>query len=349
MDPLTQGALGAIAAQAAFGRRLPRSAWLIGAAAGMAADLDTFIEPLSDPLNGLTYHRHFTHALAFIPLGGLLAALPFLAWPASRGRRLTVLAASTIAYATHGLLDATTAYGTMLLWPFSDRRIAWDNMPIVDPLFTGLLIIGVLASVIARRVRLAQVTLSLAVLYMAVGAVQHARASTAQRQIAEARGHRIERSRVMLAPGGLVQWRAIYQCDGRLYGDAIRTPWLGPTTARLGTSTPHLTRAWFAESELRSPQVLAAFDRFAWFTDGYTAWDANYSNVIGDMRYCDSEAAFSSFWGLRIPRPDSRVPARMVGLPSPNGDRISRLWAGLLRAPDDYQPVPAIIAAMQSN
>ncbi|MDB2316436.1 metal-dependent hydrolase, partial [Luminiphilus sp.] len=33
-----------------------------------------------------------------------------------------------VGYATHGLLDACTTYGTMLLWPFSDARIAWSNI-----------------------------------------------------------------------------------------------------------------------------------------------------------------------------------------------------------------------------
>ena len=39
-------------------------------------------------------------------------------------------------YATHGLLDSCTSYGTQLFWPFSDVRVAWDTMSIVDPLFT---------------------------------------------------------------------------------------------------------------------------------------------------------------------------------------------------------------------
>ena len=37
---------------------------------------------------------------------------------------------------THPLLDAHTAYGTQLFWPFSDERFAWSIISIIDPLFT---------------------------------------------------------------------------------------------------------------------------------------------------------------------------------------------------------------------
>ena len=39
-------------------------------------------------------------------------------------------------YATHGLLDACTSYGTVLFWPFSNERLTWNNISIVDPLLT---------------------------------------------------------------------------------------------------------------------------------------------------------------------------------------------------------------------
>lgn len=37
---------------------------------------------------------------------------------------------------THPLLDACTAYGTQLLQPFSDYRVAWNNIAVVDPIYT---------------------------------------------------------------------------------------------------------------------------------------------------------------------------------------------------------------------
>ncbi|MCI5083875.1 MAG: metal-dependent hydrolase [Saprospiraceae bacterium] len=37
---------------------------------------------------------------------------------------------------THPLLDACTAYGTQLFQPLSDYRVAWNNISVVDPLYT---------------------------------------------------------------------------------------------------------------------------------------------------------------------------------------------------------------------
>ena len=81
MDPVTQGALGAAASVALLGRRSPVSAPALAAMGwlgGMAADLDVLIRSSSDPLLAIEYHRHFTHSLAFVPLGGLIVALPWL-------------------------------------------------------------------------------------------------------------------------------------------------------------------------------------------------------------------------------------------------------------------------------
>ena len=63
--------------------------------------------------------------------------------------RQTYLACLDTGYATHGLLDACTSYGTQLFWPFSDERVAWNNSSIVDPLFT----LPILALVIAAAMR----------------------------------------------------------------------------------------------------------------------------------------------------------------------------------------------------
>jgi inner membrane protein len=62
MDPITQGALGAVATQSLFQKKLGRDAWKVGAAGGMLADLDVLIQYfVSTPLANFQYHRHFTH------------------------------------------------------------------------------------------------------------------------------------------------------------------------------------------------------------------------------------------------------------------------------------------------
>jgi len=45
---------------------------------------------------------------------------------------------------THPLLDCCTAYGTQVFQPFSDYRVALNNISVVDPIYTLPLIIGLL-------------------------------------------------------------------------------------------------------------------------------------------------------------------------------------------------------------
>ena len=67
MDPLTHAVLGAACAQVVLQKQDKRNAWLVGALAAMAPDLDIVIRSASDPLLPLIYHRHFTHSLIFAP------------------------------------------------------------------------------------------------------------------------------------------------------------------------------------------------------------------------------------------------------------------------------------------
>ena len=141
MDPVSQGVVGGVAARPFASAKEKLIAVVVGALAGMAADLDVLIRSDTDPLLFLEYHRHFTHALIFIPIGALLCALlaNFILSRLFSQRHIgfkQVYLWCFAGYATHALLDACTTYGTQLFWPFSDARIAWNNVSVVDPLFT---------------------------------------------------------------------------------------------------------------------------------------------------------------------------------------------------------------------
>ena len=128
MDPLTQGAVGAVLPQALSRTRSILWATLCGFLSGLAPDLDVLISSETDPLLFLEYHRQFSHSLLFIPIGASLCAL-LLHFSVGRGKEyafsLTWLFCF-LGYSTHALLDACTTYGTVLLWPFSQARFAWN-------------------------------------------------------------------------------------------------------------------------------------------------------------------------------------------------------------------------------
>ena len=141
MDPVTHLAFGAAIAQGCFHRRLGFRAAALGAIAGAAPDIDIAWMGAGDDFDALVLHRGITHSVIFQAVAG-----PLLGWAVSRWNagkhawRWT--AALTLALWSHAFLDFVTPYGTQLLQPFTDRRFASTAMPIIDPLYTLILVIG---------------------------------------------------------------------------------------------------------------------------------------------------------------------------------------------------------------
>lgn len=326
MDPLTQGLLGAAASQALLGKRLgPGRAALLGAAGGMLPDADVLIRSSADPLLAIEYHRQFTHALSFIPIGGAIAALPFLLVPRMRADVKGVFAAAIAGYATHGLLDACTTYGTLLLWPFSNARIAWDWISIIDPIFTLALLIGVIVA-IARSSRIPAIAgLLFCLSYIGFGAVQHSRALDVQLRLARLRGHEIVRGETFPTIGNNIVWRSLYSTGQTLHADRIRVPWFGRPGFSEGTSVPLVTEAHL-EPELRSdPRIARDFRRFRWFSDGWVARAPDDQSVIGDARYSLRTDRFDPIWGIRF-HPGEPVPTEWVNRTRDRELGVAGLW-----------------------
>jgi len=335
VDPLTHGLLGAAVAQAALPAPESRKALLLGAAAGMLADGDVFLRVISDPALPWEVHRHATHALLFSPVGGLLAALPFLiAWAAWRARWRAVLGAATLAYATHGLLDACTSYGTSLLLPFSEARAAWDVIAILDPLFTLLLGAGMLLAAWRLRKAPAFAALALCAAYLGLGWRQHTAAMDAVLRLAASRGHVVERARALPTPMNLVVWRGLYVAQGRIYADGGRVPILGAPLFTAGTSVPlpPPQEGPAPGGEARAARIADVEARFERFADGFAARDPERPDVLADMRYSLEVASFSPLWGIRVgPSNAGGDPVSWVDLAADRRAALRRMWEDLRR------------------
>ena len=301
MDPVTQGVLGASLSQSVVrNKKQTAIAGLFGLLSGMAPDLDVFIRSGNDPLLFLEYHRHFTHSLAFIPFGGLLcgALLYFLL-----GRRwevtfkLSVLYC-TLGYATHALLDACTSYGTQLFWPFSNVRIAWNTMSIVDPIYTLPIITGVLLAAIKKNPRIAKVAFAWALIYPCIGFVQHNRAMTAGLELATERGHVPLRVDAKPSFANIILWKVIYETDEHYYVDAVRVMqeikrYPGDRIEKLNIARD------FSWLDVESQQA-KDIERFRWFSNDYIAQDPNDPNRIVDMRYSFIPNQITALWGIEL-------------------------------------------------
>jgi inner membrane protein len=330
MDTLTHGIVGAAVAHAVGGHTLGRKAMLVGLAAGMLPDADSFIRSAADPFLRMQYHRQFSHALVFVPIGAAVALLPFLlsGWGRRHWRRL--YAAAVLAYLAHPLLDLTTSYGTLFLWPFTQARLAVDWISVVDPLFSLplLALVGWAAVRSSRRLTTAAVCFGLC--YLALGAVQEGRARSLQAEIAAARGVRIERGRVMPTMGNLVVWRSLYVSRGTIHADALRLAWPGdrsyvPGDVAALVEQPPLDGTVPAAVRER---LRRQFDRLWWFSDGYVARSAQDPALLGDMRYSLRPEAFEPLWGFRVQPADPARPVAWVRIPlRGRRDGLEELWA----------------------
>ena len=351
MDPITHAFLGAAVAQAAFPvlDRIDRtpvraeepaggaiSAWgvaALGAAAATLADADVFFRIWSDPALPWEVHRQLTHALAFTPIGAAIAMLPFLLFRAWRRRFRPAIVAAMLAYATHGLLDACTSYGTSLWLPFSDARSAWDLIAIVDPFFSICLVIGVFVAARRGRPAPALAGLLLCAGYLLLGARQHAAAMDQIARMAAERGDTVERERAMPTPANLVVWRGLYVSGGLIHADGVRVPLFGAARGRPGTSVPLFRADGAAAPDARRARIADVEARFQRFADGFAALDPEQPDILADMRYSLEVAAFVPLWGVRI-RPDEEAADPVAWVDLAETDRrasMRKIWSDLWR------------------
>lgn len=302
MDPVTQGALGAAAAQSAAKGRAMTTAMLSGWLAGMAADIDVLIRSSTDPLLFLEYHRHFTHSLIFIPVGGLVVAL--LLYHLLGKRRdwhlPDLVMYCILGYATHALLDACTSYGTMLLWPFSDKRFAWDNISIIDPAIT----LPVIALLLLAKRRgspwPARGALVWVAAYLSIGLVQHDRAIAVATELAQSRGHQPIRIEAKPGFGNVLVFKSIYQTQHAHYVDAIRVGL--STRVYPGTSIARFDQARDLAWLNPDSQQARDLQRFDWFSDNWLAVHQDNALELIDMRYSMLPNEISSMWSIEFNR-----------------------------------------------
>ena len=331
MDPVSQGILGCTAVQNTCRTRHLATASVLGIIGGMAPDLDVLIRSESDPLLFLRYHRQFTHSLVFIPAGGLICAL-LTHWLARHwldSFRQTFLYCTT-GYATHGLLDACTSYGTQLLWPFSDALIGWNNISIIDPLFTLPLIVLAVMAVRKRNVRPARLAVVWALVYLGLGVMQKERAEQAGHDLAARRGHDPVRLEAKPGIGSLLLWKVIYETSQDYHVDGVRTG--TRTTVYEGDSIrrldPDREFPWLDPQSTQSRDI----ERFRRFSDGFLSPHPTRSNRIIDMRYSVIVNEIDPMWMIELDPegdPDTHVAYIHERRTPPHaGKRILRMLLG---------------------
>lgn len=215
MDTVSHGIAGSVFTRAVTDRPGARAALLLGMASGMIPDLD-FIFAFGERLEYLRSHRGWTHSFLVLPLLALVMALVTRRlFPHARVAVLWIFAA--VGLATHIVFDWITSFGTMFLIPITRHRFALDWVFILDPVFSGIVAVSLLAALIfrARGRLLAGIGSSLLLLYLGFCAILHARALATWKAIdGPPAGARVAALPQFLSP---FRWLGLAEHDGEVH------------------------------------------------------------------------------------------------------------------------------------
>lgn len=301
MDPVTHITSGLIAAQAVR-PRFPAGRWLLvfGAAVAWLPDIDNLASSLGSEAY-IRLHRGFTHSF----VGAAILALVCAALV--RWRKKDVPFGPLLLFALglvglHLFLDVITTYGTQLLLPFSDARLGLPAVYIVDPFFTGSLLVVLLLSFLIPRQRAMYALFGLVwiVLYPLTDlGLQHAVAEAYQAKLTAAG----VRATVAVQPDALapVHWKVVVD-DGTTYRMAgVDLLFRGDTLPE--RIWPKADRAMLAELGGKVP-FFATWNWFAVFPaiiDDMPTPDGGRVLTFADLRFLTTTPAAGRFMNRATP------------------------------------------------
>ena len=184
MDTITHGLTGWLISRAIpsdSGRRSATAAVVVGSILPDADNVTSFLGSESY----LRLHRGLSHGFAGIAVTSLLIALflyRFGKWKDLKKLYLLVF----LGQFSHVALDLLNSYGTQIFQPFSDARVSFDLLFVVDLVFTGIIVTGLLLS--RRRAAPAQAAIIGLCVYVGFATFMHFRVEDAVRRAAEAQG-----------------------------------------------------------------------------------------------------------------------------------------------------------------
>ncbi|TWO33081.1 metal-dependent hydrolase [Seonamhaeicola sediminis] len=158
MDSLTQIVLGAACGEAVLGKKIGNKALLFGAIGGTIPDLDVFVGSwlYGNEIDAMLFHRGFMHSILFSVFAAIgFGWLTFKFYDSGRRKHTTTLKDWKNLFFwslfTHPILDCFTPYGTQLFTPFTNYRVALNNIAVVDPIYTLPFLLCLIVMMFFRR------------------------------------------------------------------------------------------------------------------------------------------------------------------------------------------------------
>ena len=272
MDSLSHILIGAAIGEVFLGKKIGRWGMLLGAIAKSVPDFDLFVTGLTDPRAYMCDHRAHTHslfieALYAIPIAWLLVKL-FKEKVSFKRMFLFMLACLW----GHSLLDWCTNFGTQLLLPFTNENYSLNTLAIVDLLFTLPMFVLVVIAVfykknVARRNKLARITLIYCFAYLGLTFINKVQAdSLVEESLAK---NNIPATHYMTNPTMLnnVLWYGVGSNDSTIFiGEFSLLHKQNPVTWHSYPRNQHLMQQCKRKNDV---EVLR------WFSDPYTIAQAN--------------------------------------------------------------------------
>ncbi|MEN8213726.1 MAG: metal-dependent hydrolase [Pseudomonadota bacterium] len=251
MDTLTHALSGALVSRATWKKSTSqltlRQRTLVGFLATAFPDIDYIVRLFSsDFIVYLNYHRGITHSLVLLPLWALL-----LAFLLSKILRLdsgwrTLYPLCCLGIGLHIGGDVITSYGTMVFAPLSDWRASLDTTFIIDPLFSGIIVVALLLSwLLPQKKRAAAIGSVVLLAYVGVQAWAHHQAVRLGEQTVV--DHQWQQTKVSALPQPLspFNWKIVIEHRQhyhvglvKLFGKAIRSENRGGLLSLMASAYP---------------------------------------------------------------------------------------------------------------
>ncbi|ODT79063.1 MAG: hypothetical protein ABS69_07340 [Nitrosomonadales bacterium SCN 54-20] len=338
MDTLTHALSGALLARATA-RTTPHAPYTgkltlqdritAGFLAAAFPDAD-FVLRAIDTLTYITFHRGITHSIILLPFWAWLVA-----WILSNLSRLSrrpypwqaFYGIAALGIGIHIAGDVITSYGTMLLAPFSRHAFSIPFTFIIDPYFTGIIVIGLVAAIFQPKGRYPAVAALLILgCYVGFQGILHSRAV----EIGEAyvKNHRLKEAQVHAFPQPLspFNWKIIVSHDDdyevasvnlwrtqELEASAAGSGLLGWWEAIAAGYQPVSTAKWIRHSRFGETERQSALAREAWRQEIFAGFRHFAAFPVLDRIEYYPDAVCVSFLDLRFIVP-SLQPSLVFGL-----------------------------------
>ena len=337
MDSITQIVLGAACGEAILGKKIGNRALLFGAIGGTIPDLDVFVGKLlfNNQIEAMAFHRGFMHSFLF----AILAAVGFgmlVFWMYNRGKRYGMTTQKEWMWLffasifTHPILDSFTAYGTQLFAPFSDYRVAFNNIAVADPVYTlpfliALIIMMCFKRTSSKRRLFLRIGLGISSLYMLLTLVNKYHVHGVYKQALEEQ--QIDYIRFQTQPTILnnILWYGIAETADAYYVGFYS---ILDTEATVSKWHKLPKNHEFIEGMPKDLETLA------WFSSGYynlTETAEPDTFLFKDLRYplMDENDPNSSIFKFTITKTDDRWEAAPFYVSDLNEDAFDKFWTRL--------------------